>query len=181
MYQRLKLIDLIQPAQDAFLEDRITAGHAILMARLQPKDQHKALEECFQDDWGYKAEAGKGTLSACASSSEWIQENIHLDLHAAPFKKDAEALVPQAGPCTTCPEGPDSFRSSFRILRRRTRARIETALRKAAGPYRYEKSASYQAKGGGEQVLEVTSGDQFQSQGEPRRSSARFEISRDTG
>ncbi len=53
VYQRLKLAELIEPAKDAFLEDRITAGHAILIARLQAADQEKALEACFQDRWGY--------------------------------------------------------------------------------------------------------------------------------
>ena len=39
VYKRLKLLDLIEPAQKAFLEGEINAGHALLIARLQPTDQ----------------------------------------------------------------------------------------------------------------------------------------------
>lgn len=46
VYQRLKLAGLIKPAQKAFIEEKITAGHAILIARLQPKEQEEALKYC---------------------------------------------------------------------------------------------------------------------------------------
>lgn len=101
VYQRIKLAELIEPAQKAFLEDRITAGHAILIARLQPKDQKRTFEECFSG-W-QKDEDGKSALRfGVRQLSSWIQENVHLDLHAAPFKKDFADLVPAAGPCTSC-------------------------------------------------------------------------------
>lgn len=155
MYQRLKLIDLIQPAQDAFLEDRITAGHAILMARLQPKDQHKALEECFQDDWGYKAGARERHLIGVRKLSEWIQENIHLDLHAAPFKKDAEALVPQAGPCTTCPKRTGFLPQLFPDIAKKDTCTDRNCFEEKLQAHIVMRRAQLQAKG--EQVLEVTS------------------------
>lgn len=44
VYDRIKLLDLTRPLQEAFRADRITAGHAILLARLDPKDQTRALE-----------------------------------------------------------------------------------------------------------------------------------------
>lgn len=93
IYQRLKLAALVKLAQKAFIEDKITAGHAILIARLQPKDQAAALEHCT-GHWN----------TSVRSLSEWIDDNIHMDLHAAPFKKDDAQLVPKAGPCTTCPK-----------------------------------------------------------------------------
>lgn len=102
VYQRLKLLDLIKEARTFFLEEKITAGHAILIARLQPADQKEALTECFNERFN------RGKDRQCRWSvrdlSHWIQESIHLDLHAAPFKKDDPDLVPAAGPCTTCPK-----------------------------------------------------------------------------
>ncbi len=101
VYQRLKLSELIEEAQQAFFAERITAGHAILIARLQPADQEKALEACFEDDYGYaKLECARPTREL----SQWIDEEIHLDLHRAGFKKDDADLVPGIGPCTTCPK-----------------------------------------------------------------------------
>jgi ParB/RepB/Spo0J family partition protein len=44
VYDRLKLLELIPAAQKLFLDDRFTAGHAILLARLKPEDQKRAID-----------------------------------------------------------------------------------------------------------------------------------------
>lgn len=97
VYQRLKLAELIPPAKKAFFDDAVTAGHAILLARLQPSDQAEALK-IATDENRYR-----GTMSV-RELSGWIAENIHLDLHSAPWKKDDATLLPAAGACTTCPK-----------------------------------------------------------------------------
>lgn len=43
VYDRLKLLQLIAPAQELFLNNRFSAGHAILLARLSDSDQQKCL------------------------------------------------------------------------------------------------------------------------------------------
>jgi ParB/RepB/Spo0J family partition protein len=43
VYDRVKLLELTPPAQKLFLEGRMTAGHAILLARLESKDQARAI------------------------------------------------------------------------------------------------------------------------------------------
>jgi ParB family chromosome partitioning protein len=93
VYQRLKLLALTDKAQKAFLAEKITAGHAILIARLQPADQAEALRECTQ---GYR--------TSVRDLIEWIDRHVHMDLHSAPFKKDDAQLVPEAGACVTCPK-----------------------------------------------------------------------------
>ena len=102
VYQRLKLTELVEPAKQAFLKDEITAGHAILIARLQAADQKEALAASADDDW-IDGRRVKTTISVRGLGS-WIEQHIHLDLQAAPFRKDDAALVPAAGPCTTCPK-----------------------------------------------------------------------------
>lgn len=97
VYQRLKLAELIPAAKKALLEEQITAGHAILIARLTPKDQKEALEHSHEH-WGDKE------LVSVRELARWIEREIHLDLHAASFKKDDATLLPEAGPCTTCPK-----------------------------------------------------------------------------
>jgi hypothetical protein len=47
VYARLKLLALIPAGREALDKDRITPGHAVLIARLQPKDQVKAIAACF--------------------------------------------------------------------------------------------------------------------------------------
>ena len=44
---RLRLIQLIPEAKQAFYEDKLTVAHAFEIARLQPNDQRRALQECF--------------------------------------------------------------------------------------------------------------------------------------
>lgn len=97
VYQRLKLAELIEPLKKAFLEDRITAGHAILLARLQSEHQRQAQRECLEDRYSNQMLSVRGL-------ADWIQSNILLDLSGAPWKKDDAELVPTAGPCTTCPK-----------------------------------------------------------------------------
>lgn len=93
VYQRLKLVELIPAAQKLFFGGEITAGHAILIARLQPKDQQQVLQAM---------RSGRG--ASVRDLARWIDENIHLDLNAAPWPKADALLVEAAGACTTCPK-----------------------------------------------------------------------------
>lgn len=104
VYQRLKLAELAPIVQQAFYDGKLTAGHAIEIARLQPKDQEQALRECFP---------GHGTAKAILKDKdprpisvrdlrEWIQREIHLGLANAPFDSNDASLLPSAGPCSTC-------------------------------------------------------------------------------
>src|SRR5438128_1888557 len=106
IYQRLKLAELTANLQKAFYEGKLTAGHAAEIARLQPKDQERALLECFP---------GHGTAKAILKDKDpraigvrelrdWIQREIHLSLANAPFDVSDANLVPDAGPCSTCPK-----------------------------------------------------------------------------
>jgi ParB family chromosome partitioning protein len=47
IYARLKLTALIAEAKEAFYAAKLTVAHAFEIARLQPKDQQRALQECF--------------------------------------------------------------------------------------------------------------------------------------
>jgi ParB/RepB/Spo0J family partition protein len=99
VYQRLKLLELAEPVREALADGDLTAGHAIEIARLQtPELQERALNASQVSSYH-----GSGTMSV-RDLREWIRQNTHLDLHAAPWKKDDAKLLPQAGPCTTCPK-----------------------------------------------------------------------------
>jgi ParB family chromosome partitioning protein len=106
VYGRLKLAELTPNLQKAFYDGKLTAGHAIEIARLQPKDQEWALSECFP---------GHRTTAAILKDKDprpigvrelrdWIQREILLSLAQAPFDVNDPNLLPAAGPCTTCPK-----------------------------------------------------------------------------
>jgi ParB family chromosome partitioning protein len=106
IYQRLKLAELTPDLQKAFYEGKVTAGHAQEIARLQPKDQERALQECFP---------GHSTTRSILKDKDprpisvrelrdWIQREIHLSLANAAFDVNDPNLLPTAGACTTCPK-----------------------------------------------------------------------------
>jgi ParB/RepB/Spo0J family partition protein len=55
IYDRMKLLQLVPDAQQLFLEGKFTAGHAVLLARLKPSDQERAIEP---DDNGNNRRVG---------------------------------------------------------------------------------------------------------------------------
>ncbi len=99
IYQRLKLLELIPEAKKLFLEDKIMAGHAILIARLQPNQQKELIkkESGLYEGWGKDR-----TIVSVRDLTHYIDRNIHLDLNSSSFPKEDPDLLPSAGPCTTC-------------------------------------------------------------------------------
>lgn len=125
VYQRLKLADLIEPARTAFFDEKITAGHAILIARLQPEDQKRTLEFALKTWQEYEGEhqyqnelnpdpneepPGYGiteiarTVCSVRDLSDFIHKRLLLDLRQAAFDKKDEKLLPKAGSCIACPK-----------------------------------------------------------------------------
>ncbi len=96
VYQRLQLARLIPEAEKSFVDDKITAGHAILISRLQPKNQKEAIEACFR----YRG----GDAMSVRDLMKWINENIHLDLKKAAFDTTDKALIQGVGSCIDCPK-----------------------------------------------------------------------------
>lgn len=99
VYQRLKYASLIDSAREAFLDGKLTDGHAILIARLQPNDQKKALKFCEPPAWD-SARRGPSVRDLAA----FIQRGVHLDLSAATFDLSDVTLLAGAGACDSCPK-----------------------------------------------------------------------------
>jgi len=110
IYQRLKLNGLIEPVQKALFNNELTPGHAILIARLQPPDQKRALEVCTaitsapQTKFGHRdeAEAEEDGMISVRALAAWIKEYVHVNVDSVAFDKTDAQLNPEAGPCTTC-------------------------------------------------------------------------------
>jgi ParB family chromosome partitioning protein len=99
IYARLSLLQLIPEVAGAFTEERITASHANLLARLPQEHQATAYEECWRKDWQDK----EPHLLPAKHLSAWIQANLYLNLAEAPFDREDTTLNPAAGACVTCP------------------------------------------------------------------------------
>lgn len=107
IYKRLQFMELIPGAQEAFRENRINIGHALIICREPYDQQHLAFEHCFEEKWNGRKHVvdtkGKATETA-KELNRWVHEHLHYDLAAAPWDKADPNLVKKAGPCTTCPK-----------------------------------------------------------------------------
>jgi ParB family chromosome partitioning protein len=106
---RIKLTELIPPIAEAFLADRIGVGHALLIAKLPAAQQQAAFSAAFRSMW--TSDGNQQVLIPVRELAAWIESNILLELASAPFSKQDETLVPEAGACTTC-----SKRTGFNTL-----------------------------------------------------------------
>ena len=100
---RLKLVELVPAVVEAFSQDEIGLGHALLLAKLQPAQQEEALAACYQEQYTNGSKA-KRMLLPVRHLQQWIEHNILLELASAPFSKEDAALVPEAGACLDCPK-----------------------------------------------------------------------------
>jgi ParB family chromosome partitioning protein len=109
--QRLSLNTLIEPAAKDFREGRISLGHATQIARLAAEVQPKALDACYGQEFvRYDSKLNtqiykprKDDLQTVEDLRRWINSNVALDLAKAPWSLEDPSLVPDQGPCSTCP------------------------------------------------------------------------------
>ena len=99
IYTRLALLQLIPEVAEAFQEERITASHANLIARLPQDSQKEAFTQCWRKDW----QDNEPHLLPAKYLSAWIANNVYLPLDEAPFDREDNTLNPTAGACSNCP------------------------------------------------------------------------------
>ncbi len=99
VYARLALLQLIPEVAEAFQQERITASHANLIARLPQDRQKDAFDHCWRKDW----QENKAHLLPAKYLSAWIVNNVYLPLDEAPFDREETSLNPAAGACFDCP------------------------------------------------------------------------------
>lgn len=98
VYGRLRLLNLIEPAQADFLDGRISFGHARLLAALPEEKQANGLKECF-----YQTAKGPVTLPVSGFKAV-IEEIAGQNLNEAPFDLADAELLRSAGSCLSCPK-----------------------------------------------------------------------------
>src|SRR5580704_3520808 len=171
VYARLRLTHLVEEVQQAFYEDKLTVAHAFEIARLQPNDQRRALQECFPH---YRNAAAilkdkKAEATTVRELRTWIEREIHLDLTNAPFDPQDETLLPKAGACARCPKRTGSNPLLFPEVRQKSictdrecyRAKVDALVQiqvkpleeKGEKPLRVSQAPEWQANGHAKDVL----------------------------
>ena len=94
VYDRVKLLQLVPEARKLVTEGRITAGHAILLARIKPADQKRAIDQehggLFQREstlWNPEEDSTKGRAllgdaykaRSVRELEGWIAEHVRFD------------------------------------------------------------------------------------------------------
>src|SRR5271169_6529273 len=122
IYARLRLTHLVEDVQRAFYDGKLSVAHAFEMARLEPEDQKRALQECFPNHRTTTAilKDGKAEAVTVRQLREWIEREIHLDLSNAPFDPQDENLLPTAGSCGNCPKRTGNNPLLFPEVRRKS-------------------------------------------------------------
>ena len=100
---RMKLIDLVPAAVEAFYASEIGVGHALLLAKLPADEQQQALSACFKEVYSGGQNPAR-ILLPVRNLQFWIESNVLLVLKDAPFDKRDAQLVPTAGSCADCPK-----------------------------------------------------------------------------
>jgi ParB family chromosome partitioning protein len=161
---RLKLIDLVPAAVEAFYRDEIGVGHALLLAKLPANQQEQALSACFREDWsGSSDRKAKRILLPVRSLQLWIEQNVLLFLKDAPFEKRDAHLVAIAGSCVDCPKRTGHNKLLFSDLGKQDactdptcyQAKVEAHVAKqiAAKPQLVQISTAYGKQQEGSKVL----------------------------
>lgn len=112
-----KLTDLIEVGKRLLRNGWLSAGHGILIARIDPElDQPRAIAAVYgthldnvrkieeQDIFDVAKEAVDMDLPIMSEKGlrQWIKDNVNLDLTKASWKLDDATLYQEAGPCTSC-------------------------------------------------------------------------------
>jgi ParB family chromosome partitioning protein len=100
---RLKLVDLVPAAVEAFYANEIGVGHALLLAKLPADQQEQALSACFKEVYNGEHKPAR-ILLPVRNLQFWIESNVLLVLKDAPFDKRDAQLVSTAGSCADCPK-----------------------------------------------------------------------------
>jgi ParB family chromosome partitioning protein len=100
---RIRLIDLVPAAVEAFYANEIGVGHALLLAKLPADQQEQALSACFKEVYNGEHKPAR-ILLPVRNLQLWIESNVLLVLKDAPFDKRDAQLVSTAGSCADCPK-----------------------------------------------------------------------------
>lgn len=108
IYDRVKLLTLIPEGQELFWDGKITAGHAILLARLGPTDQKRCIDESHGLMRGEQSlyatdeeKTNKGKYDGLVAVSvreleDWIKRHVRFDVKTPDrmlFPETAQALT----------------------------------------------------------------------------------------
>src|SRR6267143_1025944 len=163
---RLQLLKLIDEAKQAFRAAKLNYSHAFEIARLQPKDQQRALQECFPQHRNAAAvlKDQKAEAVTVRQLRDWIEREILLDLTNSPFDANDETLLASAGSCALCPKRTGSNPLLFADVQRKSTCTDRGCYQSKVNAFVQIRVKRIEAEG--EKVLSVSQAPSWQTKGQ---------------
>ena len=163
---RLQLFKLIDEAKQAFRAAKLNYSHAFEIARLQPKDQQHALQECFPQHRNAAAvlKDQKAEAVTVRQLRDWIEREILLDLTNAPFDATDGTLLASAGSCALCPKRTGSNPLLFADVQRKSTCTDRGCYQSKVNAFVQIRVKRVEAEG--EKVLSVSQAPSWQTKGQ---------------
>ena len=163
---RLQLLKLIDDAKQAFRAAKLNYSHAFEIARLQPKDQQRALQECFPQHRNAAAvlKDQKAEAVTVRQLRDWIEREILLDLTNAPFDANDQTLLASAGSCARCPKRTGSNPLLFADVQRKGTCTDRSCYQSKVNAFVQIRAKRVEAEG--EKVLPVSQAPSWQTKGQ---------------
>lgn len=92
---RLRLLNLVKPAREAFAADQIALSHAQLLSKLTDEQQLAALDHCYEKAFDFETGKGQRIVGPAAVSQlvDWINDAVRLDPHATEAQEEFPELA----------------------------------------------------------------------------------------
>jgi ParB family transcriptional regulator, chromosome partitioning protein len=163
---RLQLLKLIDEAKQAFRAGKLNYSHAFEIARLQSKDQLRAMQECFPQHRNAAAilKDQKAEAVTVRQLRAWIEREVLLDLTNAPFDANDETLLPSAGSCAQCPKRTGSNPLLFADVQRKSTCTDRACYQSKVNAFVQIRVKRVEAEG--EKVLPVSQAPSWQTKGQ---------------
>ena len=163
---RLQLLKLIDEAKQAFRAGKLNYSHAFEIARLQAKDQQRAMQECFPQHRNAAAilKDQKAEAVTVRQLRAWIEREVLLDLTNAPFDANDDTLLPSAGSCAQCPKRTGSNPLLFADVQRKSTCTDRACYQLKVNSFVQIRVKRVEAEG--EKVLPVSQAPSWQTKGQ---------------
>lgn len=93
VYARMKLLELVEPVKKALADGPLTAGHGVLIARLEPKMQERALKACLPTRGGESL--GDDAVMSVRELDTWIEWEVRRQNRDAERKAERKKQPPR--------------------------------------------------------------------------------------
>lgn len=139
IYGRMKLCSLPSKSKKLFLDGKIDAARALLVARIPDKKLADEAAANIQIGTRYPA-----TLAECR---EYVEQHYMLRLKGAPFAPHDGSLLPKVGPCDTCVKRTGNQRELFGDVKENDICTDTVCFRKKADATWEKEKAKAEAEG----------------------------------